>query len=97
MQHFRISTFANISRHKMKDTPPESGVPLRKFIGGSEANGAAHKVMPSVAARDLRPRFVRASYRNQVLFIGNVYRLLQIRYAPKKLITLKVHIIMGLF
>lgn len=32
-----------------------SGVPLRKFIGGSEANGAAHKVMPSVAARDLRP------------------------------------------
>ena len=38
-----------------KDTPPESGVPLRKFIGGSEANGAAHKVMPSVTARDLRP------------------------------------------
>ena len=44
-----------ISERVQKDTPPESGVPLRKFIGGSEANGAAHKVMPSVAARDLRP------------------------------------------
>ena len=38
-----------------KRHPARKRSAYRKFIGGSEANGAAHKVMPSVAARDLRP------------------------------------------
>ena len=48
---------SKFQRGVQKDTPPESGVPLRKFTGGvsKQKSGAAHKVMPSVAARDLRP------------------------------------------
>ena len=54
-----VHTFrGQILERVQKDTPPEVSrerSAYRKFIGGSEANGTAHKVMPSVAARDLRP------------------------------------------